>query len=108
MKNREYLDSREIVIDDIFVAEQGFAIKGTSKNVQVRYTRAGEPYWYRAKMLEIYTREDPETAVVERLVRYLKSSETPCTRCGGAGGWKHWPGYTCYRCNGTGVDPTAQ
>jgi len=23
-----------------------------------------------------------------------------CTRCGGAGGFKGWPGFTCYRCGG--------
>jgi hypothetical protein len=28
-----------------------------------------------------------------------------CIRCGGAGGSTHWPGYTCYRCNGEGKDP---
>lgn len=24
----------------------------------------------------------------------------PCTRCAGQGGWKGWPGFTCYRCGG--------
>lgn len=26
-----------------------------------------------------------------------------CSRCGGAGGWQFWPGFTCYLCGGSGL-----
>jgi hypothetical protein len=29
------------------------------------------------------------------------SFRSKCIRCGGAGGFKEWPGYTCYRCGGS-------
>lgn len=31
--------------------------------------------------------------------------EVACHRCGGQGGYSGWPGYTCFRCGGNGVDP---
>jgi len=35
-----------------------------------------------------------------------KITPAPCYRCGGAGGFNGWPGFTCFRCRGNGVDPT--
>lgn len=35
-----------------------------------------------------------------------KIGATSCMKCGGAGGSQHWPGYTCWRCSGNGMDPT--
>lgn len=34
--------------------------------------------------------------------------DRPCSRCGGAGGSDKWyhTGWTCYRCEGRGIDPT--
>lgn len=32
-------------------------------------------------------------------------SQPACTRCSGAKGFHLWPGYKCYRCNGTGIEP---
>jgi hypothetical protein len=29
----------------------------------------------------------------------------PCSRCGGAGGSAHWPGFTCFRCGGNCAEP---
>jgi hypothetical protein len=37
-------------------------------------------------------------------VTYTKT--THCHKCGGAGGYQSWPGFTCYRCGGCGIDPT--
>jgi len=28
-----------------------------------------------------------------------------CHKCGGVGGFSHWPGFTCWRCGGGGRDP---
>lgn len=30
--------------------------------------------------------------------------QDPCHRCGGRGGSNHWPGYTCFRCGGSGKE----
>lgn len=30
-----------------------------------------------------------------------------CERCAGRGGWEGWPGFTCYRCGGSGKDPVS-
>lgn len=35
-----------------------------------------------------------------------KIAPADCYRCGGAGGFVQWPGYTCFRCGGNGTDPT--
>lgn len=35
-----------------------------------------------------------------RRKRATSVSQASCIRCGGAGGYKEWPGYTCYRCGG--------
>ncbi len=36
------------------------------------------------------------------------SSQRYCVRCGGAGGHNMWPGFTCFRCGGSGIDPTPE
>jgi hypothetical protein len=43
--------------------------------------------------------ETSATFVNAKGKRYFRGS---CTRCGGAGGYKHWPGFTCFRCFGNG------
>lgn len=35
-----------------------------------------------------------------RRKRVTETRIEPCRRCGGEGGFAHWPGYTCYRCFG--------
>ena len=34
---------------------------------------------------------------------WVKRGMKRCTRCGGAGGFKHWPGFTCFDCEGEGA-----
>jgi hypothetical protein len=34
--------------------------------------------------------------------RYVWEAREHCQRCGGAGGFKHWPGFTCFDCGGMG------
>lgn len=31
-----------------------------------------------------------------------------CHRCGGAGGFRHWPGFTCFDCGGLRYEPTRE
>ena len=53
-----------------------------------------------------YGTEVPESRVTplsEERGEFLDDAQ-PCTRCGGAGGFQHWPGYTCYRCGGGGYE----
>lgn len=35
-----------------------------------------------------------------RRKRVTKTRMAPCSRCGGAGGYRWWPGQICYRCGG--------
>jgi hypothetical protein len=43
----------------------------------------------------------------EAVARWAKAVEEAgrevCDRCGGAGGYAGWPGFTCYECNGAGT-----
>jgi len=42
----------------------------------------------------------------EQELTFAKQHRVRCQRCGGAGGARHWPGYTCFECGGSGsVDP---
>lgn len=40
--------------------------------------------------------------------RMADDGPNTCRKCFGAGGWEHWPGFTCYRCAGVGIDPKAR
>ena len=42
--------------------------------------------------------------------RPLRIQDKPCWRCGGAGGAEQWrhTGWTCYRCQGRGIDPNKE
>ncbi len=40
------------------------------------------------------------------LLKPEKIAPSACDRCGGAGGYTGWPGFTCLRCVGNGIDPT--
>lgn len=45
----------------------------------------------------------PRIATISKPAKVV---DTPCYRCGGAGGFVGWPGFTCFRCRGNGTDPT--
>lgn len=49
---------------------------------------------------QIKSKEFEDNLARQELVR--------CQRCGGAGGFNHWPGFTCYDCNGTGAEDPRQ
>lgn len=40
-----------------------------------------------------------------RQAEMAANDQAECSRCGGQGGSKSWPGFTCFRCDGSGVDP---
>jgi hypothetical protein len=51
--------------------------------------------------------ETPGYPRSETITEPRKMLAVNCTRCGGQGGYRHWIGYTCFRCQGSGIDPTA-
>lgn len=42
---------------------------------------------------------------VDKFGTKIYDSQRHCVRCGGRGGFTYYPGYTCFRCGGTGIDP---
>ena len=46
-------------------------------------------------------------AVAQWLAALEAHGEEPCDRCGGAGGYQGWPGFTCYQCGGKGSQAVA-
>jgi len=52
--------------------------------------------------------EAERRAAVAECHRVAEANDgTVCERCGGAGGSKSWPGFTCYGCDGLGWVPVA-
>lgn len=47
----------------------------------------------------------PTPAVRKALALAEQRGEDVCGRCGGYGGSKHWPGFTCHECNGRRTVP---
>jgi hypothetical protein len=45
-------------------------------------------------------REETQRAWAAEVARHEAMGEKVCDRCGGAGGFAHWPGFTCYECGG--------
>lgn len=41
-------------------------------------------------------------AEAKREAKWAAQGMERCARCGGAGGFKQWPGFTCYECGGLG------
>lgn len=50
-------------------------------------------------------RAERETREAARDAAWTARGLVRCDRCGGAGGAKHWPGFTCYDCDGIGATP---
>lgn len=61
-----------------------------------------------ARMADRYSNEQGSkqykaATTVIRLNLEGKAAEI-CSRCSGAGGYKHWPGFKCFKCGGSGID----
>lgn len=74
------------------------------------YGRSFYAMRYRLADAVQYAKRD-ELARIERERRAAQDTAwavhglTRCDRCGGAGGAKQWPGFTCYDCEGRGAVP---
>lgn len=69
---------------------------------------AADEAWY-ADLDSVEAKAQYETArktFREEQSRAIDSGGTrSCGRCGGEGGWQHWPGFTCFKCGGSGEEP---
>ena len=79
--------------------------KSPSVNTELTFKVLNEEYARRMTATDA-TNGDDDTFPRRDIIAPANILPTPCTRCGGAGGSKHWPGFVCYRCGGCKDDPT--
>lgn len=112
-KIRLYLTASGITPQEYVICEPGKCWKDNAGKFTIKsrlaYVKQSDGLRYRKNFHAVQATGEaiPEEEALKYLFfGYLKSHKIHlCQRCGGAGGAQQWPGWTCYDCNGSCIDP---